>query len=210
MVKGVLHAEECAGLIRTLGPVCGAGERGLLRHPAVARLAASEQVESLLRPHLSMEPLPVRAMYFDKTPGTNWLVAWHQDLTIALRERHEIPGWGPWSVKNGIQHVQPPVKLLEQMITVRLHLDSCDEKNGALAVLTGSHRHGRLSAADIGKLRGEHSTVLCRAEAGDALLMRPLLLHASRRSQSESHRRILHVEYAGFELPEPLAWNQAA
>ena len=210
MVRGVLHEQECAELIRALGPIHTAGERGLLGHPAVAQLAASEPLKSLLKPHLSIEPLPIRAIYFDKTPVTNWLVAWHQDLTIALRERREIPGWGPWSVKVGIQHVQPPVEFLERMIAVRLHLDPCDETNGALLVLTGSHRRGRLSAEDIEKFRTEHSAVLCRADVGDALLMRPLLLHSSRRSQSERHRRILHIEYAGFELPEQLAWNEAA
>ena len=81
MAKGVLEDEECAELIRALGTVRGAGERGLLGHRAVARLAASERLKALLRPHLSVEPLPVRAIYFDKTPDSNWLVAWHQDLT---------------------------------------------------------------------------------------------------------------------------------
>ena len=210
MAKGVLEDEECAELIRALGPVRGAGERGLLGHRAVARLAASERLKALLRPHLSVEPLPVRAIYFDKTPDSNWLVAWHQDLTIALRERREISGWGPWSAKGEIQHVEPPVRFLEQMIAVRLHLDRCDDTNGALSVLAGSHRHGRLSADEIEKFRTEHSAVFCRADVGDALLMRPLLLHSSGRSRSRTHRRNVHIEYAGFELPERLAWNEAA
>ena len=63
----------------------------------------------LVRPYLPGEPVPVRGIYFDKRPGTNWLVAWHQDLTLALKERSEVPGWGPWSVKDGVPHVQPPV-----------------------------------------------------------------------------------------------------
>ena len=210
MLKGFLREEECAELIRALGPVRGAGERGLLRHPAVVQLATSERLLSLLQRLLSTFPQPVRAIYFDKTPGANWLVAWHQDLTVALRARHEIDGWGPWSVKSGIEHVQPPAKCLEAMITVRLHLDPCDETNGALSVLPGSHCHGRLSADDIEHFRRKGADELCCADAGDVLLMRPLLLHASGRSQSGGHRRVLHIEYAGFELPEQLAWNEAA
>ena len=210
IIRGVLQEEECAEIIRTVGPVSGAGERGLLAHPAVVQLADSDRLKALLRPHLAIEPLPVRAIYFDKTQDTNWPVAWHQDMTIALRERHEIPGWGQWSVKGGNQHAQPPVTLLEKMITVRLHLDPCDETNGALSVLAGSHRHGRFSPDDIRIFRNDLPATLCRADAGDVLLMRPLLLHASRRSQSDRHRRVLHIEYAGFELPEPLAWNKAA
>src|SRR5205809_630917 len=99
----------------------------------------------------------------------------------------DAPGFGPWSVKDGVPHVQPPVHLLEQMLTTRLHLDDCDETNGALRVLPGSHRLGRLSGERIRQLRGRHPDHVCHLSAGDALLMRPLLLHASSRSRSNHH-----------------------
>jgi hypothetical protein len=38
---------------------------------------------------------PVRAILFDKTPGTNWSLAWHQDRTIAVKERVLVNGFGP-------------------------------------------------------------------------------------------------------------------
>jgi ectoine hydroxylase-related dioxygenase (phytanoyl-CoA dioxygenase family) len=155
-------------------------------------------------------PIPVRAIYFDKSSDANWLVPWHQDLTLALRERLESPGFGPWSVKDGIPHVQPSVELLERMLTVRIHLDDADETNGALRVLPGSHRHGRLTPERIRTLRHEQSEVLCSARAGDVLLMRPLLLHASGRSTSERRRRVLHIEYAGFTLAHGLSWHESA
>jgi ectoine hydroxylase-related dioxygenase (phytanoyl-CoA dioxygenase family) len=154
--------------------------------------------------------LPVRALYFDKSPQRNWLVSWHQDLTLAVHARIETPGFGPWSTKQGVPHVQPPVEFLAQMLTVRLHFDDTDESNGALRVLPGSHRLGRLSPARIREICLGQSPVLCRAAAGDALLMRPLLLHASSRSQSSRPRRVLHLEYASFALPNGLAWHEAA
>ena len=206
----VLSADERRELVSLLGPVSSAGRRGLLALPAVAELARSARVLELIRPHLPSEPFPVRAIYFDKSPEKNWLVPWHQDLTLALRARAEVPGFGPWSVKDGIPHVQPPIELLQQMLTVRLHLDDADENNGALRVMPGSHRFGRLDAPQIQALRDEHADFLCTAPAGDALLMRPLLLHASSRSNSDRHRRILHIEYASFPLPSGLEWNEAA
>lgn len=121
----------------------------MLSVPAVSRLANSERMLGLARLHLCGEPRPVRVSYFDKSPEANWLVAWHQDLTIAVRKRMEVPGFGPWSVKDGVPHVQALVELLEQMITIRLHLDYCDESNGALRVLSGTHRFGRLAAEQI-------------------------------------------------------------
>jgi ectoine hydroxylase-related dioxygenase (phytanoyl-CoA dioxygenase family) len=163
-----------------------------------------------IRPHLPLEPIPVRAIYFDKSAEANWGVTWHQDLTLALRAHAEVPGFGPWSTKDGIPHVQPPVELLEQMLTLRLHLDHADQFNGALRVFPGSHRWGRLTPGRIQELRTQGEDFLCAAAAGDALLMRPLLFHASSRSTSAQHRRILHIEYAGFALPPELNWHGAA
>lgn len=209
-VPRVLDADEQRELIAALGPVSGAGRRGLLALPAVSELARSPGFLALVRPHLPSEPFPVRAIYFDKSSDANWLVPWHQDLSLAVRANAEVPGFGPWSTKDGIPHVQPPVELLQQMLTVRLHLDDADQSNGALRVLPGSHLLGRLSAGRIQQLRGEQSDYLCSASAGDALLMRPLLLHASGRSTNTRHRRVLHIEYAAFRLPEELEWHEAA
>lgn len=206
-VIGRVAREE---LLSSLGPTSGAGRRGLLGLPAVAALARSSRLFDILRPHFPSEPFPVRAIYFDKSSEANWLVPWHQDLTLAVRSRVEVPGFGPWSTKDGIPHVQPPVALLEQMLSVRLHLDEADASNGALRVLPGSHRLGRLSAEQITELRIRQAEELCTACAGDALLMRPLLLHASSRSVSPRHRRILHIEYAAFELPPGLNWHESA
>jgi hypothetical protein len=210
MVPGVLSEELSRELLSMLGPVSGAGRRSLLAHASVAALARLPRMLALVSPHLPASPRPVRAIYFDKSSHANWLVPWHQDLTLALRDRVDVAGFSPWSTKDGIPHVQPPVELLQQMLTVRLHLDEADGSNGALRVLPGSHRHGRLSADRIRQFRAEQPEFLCTASAGDALLMRPLLLHASGRSTSDRHRRILHIEYAAFTLPAELSWHEAA
>lgn len=207
IVPHVLDARTCEALCEFLGDTDGAGTRGMLHVPEVMDLAQS-LLADLVRPHLPAPPVPVRGIYFDKRPETNWLVAWHQDLTLALKERVEVPGFGPWSVKERVPHVQPPVALLEQMLTVRLHLDDADADNGALRILSGTHQLGRLNAEAINKCRETHAEVLCAAKAGDALLMRPLLLHASSRSTSDRRRRVLHIEFAGFTLPPPLDWQE--
>jgi hypothetical protein len=207
LVPSVLERRECTEWIDCLGPVPGAGMRQLLTLPELKDLATSARLMQLVRPYLPGTPVPVRGIYFDKSPEINWIVPWHQDLTLAFKKRVELPGFGPWSVKEGIPHVQPPVDLLMRMITLRLHLDDADESNGALRVLSGSHRLGRLTPQQIQDLRQEVSATTCTAAAGDALLMRPLLLHASGRSTSGRHRRVLHFEYAGFDLPSGLEWH---
>jgi ectoine hydroxylase-related dioxygenase (phytanoyl-CoA dioxygenase family) len=209
-VSDVLDPVTRHEMLSILGPVPGAGRRGLLALPAVIALARSAQILDLVRPHLPAEPVPVRAIFFDKSPDANWLVPWHQDLTLAVQARAQVPGFGPWSAKDGIPHVQPPTKYLEQMLTFRLHFDPADESNGALRVLPRSHRLGRLSSQRIQELRDGQPDFLCSVNAGDALLMRPLLLHASGRSTSTGHRRVLHIEYAAFTLPPELNWHEAA
>jgi ectoine hydroxylase-related dioxygenase (phytanoyl-CoA dioxygenase family) len=178
--------------------------------PEVRAFARCEAMMSLVAAHLGPDAQPVRAIFFDKTPASNWLVPWHQDLTIAVASKVEAPGFGPWSVKNGIPHVQPPAALLEQMIAVRLHFDDCDASNGALRVVPGSHHGGRLEPDQISAARAATEVVVCEAAAGDALLMRPLLLHASSKSVTDRRRRILHIEYCSGSLPEGLAWHGAA
>ncbi len=210
IVPGVLGTIEREKLLSSLGAVSGAGRRGLLALPIVAELARSPRFLDLVGPLLASEPIPVRAIYLDKSAERNWLVPWHQDLTLALRTRAEVPGFGPWSLKEGVPHVQPPVELLEQMLTLRLHLDDADGSSGALRVLPGSHRLGRVSSERMQELRNQQAEFLCAVSAGDVLLMRPLLLHASGRSRSAGHRRVLHIEYAGFTLPEGLTWSEAA
>jgi ectoine hydroxylase-related dioxygenase (phytanoyl-CoA dioxygenase family) len=96
------------------------------------------------------------------------------------------------------------------MVTVRLHLDDCDESNGALRVIPGSHRLGRLSAARIAEVRSQEMAVVCSVQAGDALLMRPLLLHASSQAIAPTHRRVIHLEYASCSLPEGLVWAETS
>jgi ectoine hydroxylase-related dioxygenase (phytanoyl-CoA dioxygenase family) len=130
------------------------------------------------------------------------VVPWHQDLTIAVQERLEVPGYGPWTVKAGVAHVQPPVAVLERMVAVRLHLDDCGAENGPVRVLRGSHRLGRMAAAPMDA--GEE--VVCTVGRGGVVLMRPLLWHASSPAVSVAHRRVIHVEFAAAELAGGLRW----
>ncbi len=210
IVPNFIDEKQIAGLRNTLAVEVGAGRRGLLSHPAVSEITRSPAIIEFMSHSLGGQARPVRAILFDKTGDTNWLVPWHQDLTIAVQVRHDIDGYGPWTVKDGIHHVQPPICILEQMLAIRIHLDDCDETNGALKILPGSHLGGRLDAAAIQTWRARSAETVCCLRAGDALLMRPLLLHASSRSTSGLHRRVLHIEYAACELPAPLRWCETA
>jgi hypothetical protein len=42
---------------------------------------------------------------------------------------------------------------------------------------------------------------------GDAILMQPLLLHASSTARLRSGRRVVHLEFAAEELPNGLRWR---
>lgn len=184
-----------------------AGARNLLRDlPEVGEVAASQPVRNVVEAVLGAVAFPVRALWFDKTREANWKVPWHHDLALAVAERREVPGFTGWSVKDGVPHVHPPSVILERMVTVRLHLDACGPDNGPLRVLPGSHRGGRLEAVTIAVWRERTDTVECVAPRGGAMLMRPLLLHASSAALPPGHRRVLHLEFATEELPGGLRW----
>jgi ectoine hydroxylase-related dioxygenase (phytanoyl-CoA dioxygenase family) len=172
--------------------------RNIADHPAVRTLA--EQV-------LGSSSFVVRTTLFDKTGAANWKVPWHQDVTIAVSERRETPDYGPWSIKAGILHVQPPSEVLERMLTIRIHLDPCPATNGALRVMPGTHRLGRLNQNLVAEHIDENRALTCEAAAGEALVMRPLLLHTSSPSKHPAHRRVMHFDFATGELDNGLTWR---
>lgn len=149
---------------------------------------------------------PVMGVFFDKPPGANWPVAWHQDVTIRVRERLEVPGFEPRPVRDGVVHLLPPVELSEQMLTLRIHLDDASSSHGALRVIPGSHRRGRLSNEQL-RRESTSKVVTCEVAAGDVMLMRPLLIHASSACEQPAHRRVIQIEYANFELNGGLQWH---
>lgn len=186
------------------------GLRNLLSRCEVVRsFADSGIVNSIARALLKTDVRPVRAILFDKTPDSNWYVTWHQDLTIPVKARIDIDGYGPWSVKEGVVHVRPPASILAQMVSLRIHLDDCTEENGAIKFIASSQDAGILEADDIAYWRGSHVQTVCPAGRGDIIAMRPLILHSSSVSESPVHRRVLHIEYAGAVLPASLEWAEA-
>jgi hypothetical protein len=189
------------------------GVRHLLRDvPQVRALAASPAMRGVAESALGLGALAVRAILFDKMPGANWKVVWHQDLTIAVRERRDVEGFGPWTEKEGVVHVQPPASLLAGMVAVRLHLDDCTAENGPVRVIPRSHGAGRLSPAEVDAWRAAGEEVVCTVPRGGILAFHSLLLHASSPAVRPGHRRVIHVEYAAAEwerLPGGLDWYEA-
>lgn len=214
LLPSVIDSSVVATILEAIGDVQRqsgkAGIRGLLRRSRLVQsFASSCEILGIARSVIGDCALPVRAIYFDKTPTSNWYVTWHQDLTIAVLEKVESPGWGPWSVKDGVPHVQPPVAVLNNMISLRFHLDDCAVENGAIKFIAGSHLDGVFGADEIALRRNQCEHFVCAAELGDVIAMRPLILHSSSPSLSPAHRRVLHIEYAAEELPFGLRWAEA-
>ena len=149
---------------------------------------------------------PVRALLFDKTPAANWSLAWHQDRTIAVVRRKPVEGFGPWTVKRGRPHVEPPFELLTEMVTLRIHLDPVTETNAPLLIAPGSHRFGRVPEKDIAHVVEECGVTSCTADAGDAWIYSTPILHASEAAINPTHRRVLQVDFAKTTLPGGLEW----
>jgi ectoine hydroxylase-related dioxygenase (phytanoyl-CoA dioxygenase family) len=175
--------------------------------PALApALSPAGAIGALAASLLGPRARPVRALLFDKTEGVNWAVRWHQDRTIAVRDRREVAGYGPWSRKSGAAHVAPPFDVLAVMITLRVHLDDVDTGNAPLLVAPGSHRLGVVPEAGIAGAVARCGTLACLAAAGDVWLYATPILHASDAAAQPARRRVLQVDYAAIDLPAGLEW----
>jgi ectoine hydroxylase-related dioxygenase (phytanoyl-CoA dioxygenase family) len=173
-----------------------AGARHVLSCPAVSEMAHRAELCDIARAVLGPGALPFRATFFDKSPDSNWLVAWHQDTALPLTARRDSLGWGPWSLKDGIQYAHAPASALETILALRIHLDDSTGDNGPLRVLPDTHRGGVLTDEEMLQTAENSQGIECLVPTGGVVAMFPLLIHASSKSESQLPRRVLHIEYA--------------
>jgi len=199
----LVRAEVDALLVELSGaelPRSKAGIRHALKLPVVTRIASSKPLVRIAQEALGSEAFPFRATLFDKSPTANWLVVWHQDTALPLRERRETPGWGPWSIKDGVNYAHAPATALSQVLALRIHFDDSTAENGPLRVLPGTHTLGVLTDEALHDLSKQIASVDCLVSQGGVLAMKPLIVHASSKSRAEIPRRVLHIEYAATRL----------
>ncbi|MCW3834760.1 phytanoyl-CoA dioxygenase family protein [Sphingomonas canadensis] len=185
-----------------------ADQAGIRLHgvPGLAELLGPGALGAIAAGRIGAAARPVRAILFDKSAAANWALGWHQDRTIAVRARAAVSGFGPWSRKQGMQHVEPPFALIEAMLTIRIHPDAVDGGNAPLLIAPGSHRLGRIAEADIDAVLARCGTRACLAARGDVWLYATPILHASASAALPGHRRVLQVDYSAQVLPLPLEW----
>jgi len=196
----VLNSSECDALATALADSrikrSRAGARHLMSIPVVSALANDPRLMTIAASALGGNPLPFRATLFEKSLNSNWLVFWHQDTALPIKQRCELAGWGPWSLKGGIHYAHAPTSALSRIVALRVHLDASTEKNGSLRVLPGSHSCGALADQEVFDLAAGESAVECHVPRGGILMMRPLLIHSSSKCSGSTLRRVLHIEYA--------------
>jgi ectoine hydroxylase-related dioxygenase (phytanoyl-CoA dioxygenase family) len=200
IIPSVLPEREIANLEAVLDrselPRSRAGMRHAMRNESVASLAHDPRLIAMAQDVLGSAAIPFRATLFDKSPTSNWLVVWHQDTALPLRERRETSGWGPWSIKDGVNYAHAPARALEHVLALRLHLDDSVAENGPLRILPETHTLGVLNDDALHELSTQIAAFDCLVPRGGILAMRPLVVHASSKSQSSAPRRVLHMEYA--------------
>ncbi|AWW00776.1 phytanoyl-CoA dioxygenase family protein [Arcticibacterium luteifluviistationis] len=172
--------------------------------PELSDLMFNKKLTELITDLSASEYFLTKAIYFDKPSASNWFVAYHQDLSISVDKKVDLENYVNWTFKKGQYGVQPPIEILQDTITIRIHLDKTDKNNGALKVIPKSHLKG-IVRADSKDWNIENEFV-CEVEKGGAMLMKPLTLHASSRTTNGKKRRVIHLEFNKHNLTEPLAW----
>jgi len=173
--------------------------------PEVTSVWQNERLLNFLQEQLGDQFGLVRVLYFDKPPDRTWTLPWHKDTSIAVQDnRLQSSSFSRPTTKAGVPHVIACDRVLEQMLTLRIHLDPVTDENGPLRVIPDSH----VSSESFGL--GVNAAVAIHASSGDVLAMRPMLSHCSGPSAPTTrlHRRILHLEFsADYELPDGYRWH---
>lgn len=174
--------------------------------PETYKLIFNDALQALINDLFGGGYFVVKSIYFDKPEQSNWFVAYHQDLTISVDKKIAVDGFGPWTKKQNQYAVQPPLSILENNFTIRIHLDETDEHNGALKVIDGSHLKGIYRPEYIDWTTEKETT--CNVPRGGVMIMKPLLLHSSGRTTNSKKRRVIHIEFSSAKLPEGLNWSE--
>lgn len=183
------------------------GEREILiRIPKLQELVFNRKLTQRIKSIIE-NAISIKSIYFDKPPNSNWIVNWHQDLTINIKGRIDDPAFKNWRNLETRTVVQPPLSILENIFTIRIHLDDCNEKNGALRVCEKSHNSGVILIKN-GIDEYLKNEKVCEVQKGGILIMKPLILHSSRRTENKLKRRVLHIEFTNSTLPQELYWNE--
>jgi len=212
ILPGFLDASEVQQLRQACQPISDQyGVRQVLQnYPGISQALNWEKLHTLLRTLDMANAQTVRSIFFNKNAEHNWLVSWHQDMTICVTQKTELAGYGKWTYKKEVHYVEPPAEVLEAMLTCRIAMDDAGAENAALKVIAGSHNSGKLEEQQIQSISLSTTHETCTMRAGDILLMRPLLLHASDKARLATQRRVLHLEFSAGKLPPPLQWAEAA
>jgi ectoine hydroxylase-related dioxygenase (phytanoyl-CoA dioxygenase family) len=218
IIENVFTAEEVTAIIETINSIDTSGpafrktsdlfaiRRFVKEVPAIGPLIFNSRLRTMIDQLFGPEYFLVKSIYFDKPEQSNWFVAYHQDLTISVNEKKQVAGFDQWTVKNDQFAVQPPVALLENIFTIRIHLDDTDENNGALKIVPGSHRKGIYRPETIDW--NTEKEVVCKVQSGGIMIMQPLLLHASNKTTNNNKRRVIHLEFSNQLLPGELQWAE--
>ena len=209
IIPQVIDTATCEAVIAQLACEKTAGTRNFLGNTwcqEVARVVKSHRRVTELLPS---NAAAVQCIFFDKSPEKNWMVPFHQDLSVPVAAKVKHPECTRWSEKEGFLYLQAPDHILASLLAVRINLDDCGPNDGPLRILPGSHLHGRVEEGQIAAERQRKNEVICSGQKGDALVMHPLLLHASSKTDVPSFRRVLHFLFGPVELPYGLRWPLA-
>ena len=148
----------------------------------------------------------IKSIYFDKPEKSNWFVSYHQDLTISVNKKEMIDGFNFWTNKHNQFTVQPTLDILENIFTIRIHLDDTNEENGALKIIEKSHLNSvcRIENMDINM----EIETFCNVNSGGIMVMKPLLFHSSMRTTNNKKRRVIHIEFSNKKLPNKINWSE--
>jgi len=218
VIENIYNDAEIAGIVSAIENTDTSGEtfrksadlfaiRQFLKEvPTVLPLVLNDTLKEIITSIFGEDYFIVKSIYFDKPGASNWFVAYHQDLTISVDRKVPVENFGPWTVKQNQFAVQPPLQVLQNIFTIRIHLDATDENNGALRVVPQSHRKGIYRPETINwDVETEAS---CNVGRGGIMIMKPLLLHSSGRTTNNNRRRVLHIEFSNAVLPQPLQWAE--
>lgn len=179
----------------------------LFKHvPLLKSVMFNEKLDSLLNTVGFNNTQLINAIFYLKSPQTNFYTNPHQTITITVKERHQVDGFSGWSAREGVTSVMSPLHILKNMLSIKICLGDSNQQNGGIRVIPGSHKK-ILTIQERNFLIDNTLPVNVNAKQGDCQILKPLILKAFQNNKSYQNAPVIQLDFCNINLPNPLSWH---
>ena len=142
----------------------------------------------------------IRSAYFDNRVSKPEKTVWRQRRRLTFPVKIEGADYSNWQLEGDFFSAEPPARIMQDMVIVRIHLDDSDQNNGELKIFKGSHSQ-ILDHSAIKVITENGLPSNCGILAGGIQILKPFILQSETKRSRSKKNRIIELTFSSSDLP---------